>query len=260
MGLARAHRAAGREQRATLELEAARSAFERVGAVRDAAEAGRARGGAGSNDRTGRAQAVATTGVRVGSENVLRREGDYWCVTFEGHTTRLRDLKGLRYIARLLAEPAREFHVLDLVAGESGGTAATSRRAERGVALSPGLGGDVFLDAQAKEAYRRRLAEIEEDVEDARALGDDERAAQAEAERDFLIRELARAVGLGGRDRRTGSASERARASVTRAVRQAMARISEHHPGLGAHLGRAIRTGTYCVYRPDPRVPEVWKL
>ena len=74
-----------------------------------------------------------------------------------------------------------------------------------------------MLDAQAKEAYRRRLAEIEEDIEEAQAMGDDERAAQAAAERDFLVRELARAVGLGGRDRRAGSASERARASVTRA-------------------------------------------
>ena len=83
---------------------------------------------------------------------------------------------------------------------------------------------------------------------------------QATAERDFLARELSRAVGLGGRDRRAGSAAERARASVTRAVRQAMGRIRAHHPPLAAHLERAIRTGTYCAYLPDPRVPLVWKL
>ncbi len=91
-------------------------------------------------------------------------------------------------------------------------------------------------------------------------MGDDERVAQAVGERDFLIAELARAVGLGGRDRRAGSASERARASVTRAVRQAMARIHENHPGLGEHLNHAIRTGTYCAYLPDPRVAMVWEL
>ncbi len=91
-------------------------------------------------------------------------------------------------------------------------------------------------------------------------MGDDERAAQAAAERGFLVRELARAVGLGGRDRRVGSASERARASVTRAVRQAMARIHDYHPTLGEHLDRAIRTGTYCAYLPDPRIPVAWKL
>ena len=91
-------------------------------------------------------------------------------------------------------------------------------------------------------------------------MGDDERAARAAAERDFLVRELARAVGLGGRDRRMGSASERARASVTRAIRQAMARIRAHLPPLGEHLDRAIRTGTYCAYLPDSRMPAAWKL
>ena len=111
-----------------------------------------------------------------------------------------------------------------------------------------------LLDPAAKEAYRRRLDEIEEDIGEAEAMGDAERAAQAANERDFLVRELARAVGLGGRDRRASSVSERARASVTRAMRHAMARIHEHHPRLSEHLERTIRTGTYCVYLPDSRV------
>ena len=115
-----------------------------------------------------------------------------------------------------------------------------------------------MLDPRAKQAYRRRLAEIEEDIEEARAMGDAARATQAGVERDFLVRELSRAVGLGGRDRRAGSASERARASVTRAVRQAMTRIREHHPPLGKHLDHAVRTGAYCAYLPDPRVPSTW--
>ncbi|HEU4424674.1 MAG TPA: ATPase, partial [Pilimelia sp.] len=113
---------------------------------------------------------------------------------------------------------------------------------------------------RAKDAYRRRLAEIDDDIEQAHATGDTERAAQADTERAFLIRELARAFGLGGRGRRAASASERARAGVTRAVRQAIARIGEHHPRLGAHLSRTIRTGTYCAYLPDPRAPARWDL
>jgi hypothetical protein len=91
-------------------------------------------------------------------------------------------------------------------------------------------------------------------------MGDAARGAQAEAEREFLVRELARAVGLGGRDRRAGSTSERARASVTKAVRETIARIREHHAPLAEHLDRAIRTGTYCAYLPDPDVPVDWLL
>jgi hypothetical protein len=100
---------------------------------------------------------------------------------------------------------------------------------------------------------------IDEDLAEAHAVGDTARAAHAEVERDLLVRELSRAVGLGGRDRRAGSTSERARSAVTRAMRHALARIRKHHAPLGDHLDRTIRTGTYCVYLPDPRFPIAWK-
>jgi tetratricopeptide (TPR) repeat protein len=215
--LAEALRAGGSEERAVLELQAARTMLDRIEVA-----------------------ATATT-----ETNVFRREGDYWSVVFEGQTVRVRDLKGMRYLAQLLAHPGREFHVLDLVA------------AETGQQMAPGDAGEI-LDERAKTAYRRRLAEIDDDIEQARALGDADREAQADAERDFLLRELAGAVGLGGRDRRAASASERARAGVTRAVRHGIARIGEHHPQLGEHLGRAVRTGTYCAYVPDRGAPASW--
>ena len=191
---------------------------------------------------------------------MFRREGDYWTVLFEGSTVRVRDLKGMHYLARLLADPGREYHVLDLVAAETSSVAhVDDNRAGR--LPRPALGdAGQMLDAQAKDAYRRRLAEIDDDIEQARAIGDGERAAQADAERDFLLRELSRAVGMSGRDRRAASASERARAGVTRAVRHTITRIADHHPQLGEHLSRTIRTGTYCAYMPDPRTPAGWHL
>src|SRR5829696_5205308 len=240
--LADAHQFGGREQRADLERRAARTILHAIETVPSPGPAP----DLGSGDATDDA---------ADHRNVFRREGDYWTVTFDGRTVRVRDLKGVRYLARLLAEPGREFHVLDLAAAESGGGARADSGHAAGLARSgPGDAG-AMLDARAKEAYRRRLTEIDEDIDEARAAGDGERAAQADAERDFLLRELARAVGLGGRDRRAASASERARAGVTRAVRHAIARIADHHPPLAQHLDRTIRTGTCCAYRPDPRVP-----
>ncbi len=263
MGLGQAHRAGSNEERAILEFRAARSAFERVGAVTQAAAAAQACGDAARDDAPAReqqAQTVLTTDLRVADENIFRREGDYWSVVFHGQAVHLRDLKGLRYLAHLLTHPGRDFHVLDLVACERGSAVDIGGRAEPGLAISSGLDAGVLLDAQAKKAYRARLAEIDEDIEEAVAMGDHGRAAQAQGERDFLVRELARAVGLGGRDRYAGSISERARASVTRAVRQAMARIDEHHPALSEHLERTVRTGTYCAYLPDPQARAAWKL
>ena len=263
MGLGHAHRAQANEERAVLEFRAARSGFARVGAVDKAAEAAELCGDVGWDDPAwpeGQPHAHSAPGVDTADQNVFHREGEYWSVVFQGQTIRLRDLKGLRYLARLLASPGRDFHVLEMVADETGGAVEIDGTVEAGLTVSLGLDAGPLLDAQAKKAYRRRLAEIDEDGEDALTMGDHERAAQAEAERDFLVHELARAVGLGGRDRSAASMSERARASVTRAVRQAMAHIQKHHPVLGEHLERTIRTGTYCSYLPDPQVPAAWKL
>jgi tetratricopeptide (TPR) repeat protein len=254
IGLGYAHRAIGNESRAVMEFEAARAAFGRLGALREETEAARALTDSVAEDTPARPSPAPTrpavvlfpgSGSAATTANVFRSEGDYWLLGFDGHTVRLRDQKGLHYLARLLGAAGREFHALDLVAVER----------------SPDIGdAGVMLDPPAKEAYRRRLAEIDEDIEEARRNGDGERAAQATTEREFLAREIGRAVGLGGRDRRASSDSERARASVTRAIRQAMTRIQEHHPRLGEHLDRTIRTGTTCGYLPDPRMSAAWKV
>jgi hypothetical protein len=251
MGSGRSLRTEGQEQRARLEFQAARTTFERIGAISQAARAAAALGHPAK--RHASAPAIAADAIATpdnsdrGGENAFHHEGDYWSLAFDGRVARVRDSRGLRYLARLLAEPGREVHVLDLVAAPS---------------IDSSTAGDAgeLLDARAKAAYRRRLAEIDEDLAEAQATGETARAAQAEAERDILMRELARAVGLGGRSRRAGSASERARSAVTRAVRHALARVRKHHVTLGDYLERTIRTGTYCVYLPDPRYPIAWKF
>jgi hypothetical protein len=201
--------------------------------------------------------------VRAGStaeEHRFCREGDYWSVVFDGRTTRLRDAKGLRYLARLLTQPGREIHAIDLVIEDERAASPHDGDVDREASLALSRDAGEVLDRRAKEAYRRRLAEIESDLDEARQCGDAYRTERAMAERRFLARELARSVGLGGRDRRVGSNAERARASVTLAIRRAMGRIRAAHPALGAHLERTIRTGTFCVYLPDPRVPADWRV
>ena len=73
---------------------------------------------------------------------------------------------------------------------------------------------------QAKAAYRARVEDLREELEQARDWADHERAARAQEELDFIARELARAVGLGGRDRPTASRpSARARTWAARSAR-----------------------------------------
>jgi len=131
---------------------------------------------------------------------------------------------------------------------------AASELAGRNDADAPPAPADLgpALDARAKRAYRRRMLELQEEVDEATANSDPERAAAATAEFDALVSELERAVGLSGRDRPQGSGSERDRVNVTRNLRRAIGAIEKIAPSLGAHLRIAIRTGHLCAYDPDP--------
>lgn len=191
--------------------------------------------------------------------DVFRREGDYWAVVYEGVTARIADTKGMQYLAGLLADPGREFHTLDLVTVQRArGPADVDPDA--GLTTRRGGGTGAVLDAQAKAAYRRRMQELREDLDEAEAFGDPERAARARAELEALADHVAAAVGLGGRDRSAADAAERARSSVTKAIRVAIRRIATHHPALGSHLDRSVRTGIYCSYAPDPSKAPAWDM
>lgn len=188
--------------------------------------------------------------MRPSQQAVFRREGEYWCIAFESGPVRVRDSKGLRYLYRLLHAPGHEVHALELVTESSGGEGAEHfQETDSGP----------VLDARAKAAYRQRLAELEDELDDAAARRDIGRQQRAQEEKEFLVAELASAVGLGGRDRRLASAAERARQSVTRAVKHAIERIAQVEPAAGAHLRSTVRTGIYSSYMPDPRVPITWE-
>src|SRR5262244_2191688 len=109
----------------------------------------------------------AGSGVRSAQPGVFRKEGGYWTVGYGGHITRLKDTRGLGYIAHLLRHPGTEFHVLDLYGGlarprEHDDTSQSVHglpRAEEeldkaGMHIA-GLGdAGAMLDEQAKNAYR----------------------------------------------------------------------------------------------------------
>jgi hypothetical protein len=193
-----------------------------------------------------------------GAGDSFLREGEVWAVTFEGRTVRLRDTRGLRYLARLLSSPGQEVPAIELVAADR------PRGGElRAAAIEAGLGigersADPLLDADSRAAYRTRLLELQEEIDEADKFGDIERVARLRGEFDFIAQELVAATGLGGRQRNQPSAAERARQSVTKAIRDSLDRIERQDHVLGAHLRHAIRTGAMCSYTPDPRSKVRW--
>ena len=171
----------------------------------------------------------------------LRPEGDYWTVTFEGETRRLRDSKGLRYLAELLRRPGRPMHVAELVD-------------------LPDTGDDgEWLDAKAIRAYRARADVLRDDLEEAAARHDVARAARLREELTALSAELAHGLGIGGQRRRAGSPVERARVNVVRRIAAVLRRLDTTLPALARYLRTTISTGTLCTYTPDPRFPVHWE-
>jgi len=175
----------------------------------------------------------------------IRRDGPMWTVVSPLGEARLPDSNGLRQLARLLSTPAVEVTAVEL-AGQANGPIA--------VDLGPGL------DARAKRDYRRRLHELQAEVDSADSAHDLMRAEHAHIEMEALLRELKRAVGLGGRDRPTGSDAERARINVVRSVRRTIEAIDRQAPLLGDHLEESVRTGRHCIYLPEPGIALSWAV
>jgi hypothetical protein len=179
----------------------------------------------------------------VGGARVFRREGDYWTIRYGGSVFRLRDAKGVGYLAQLLARPGEEIHVLELVG-------SFVDEADAGP----------LLDGEAKAAYRERLRELDQDLQVARSCDEMARVAHIEEERAMLTRELSSAVGLGGRDRKSLATVERARVNVTRAIKSVIERIATSNAELARHCEATIRTGTFCCYAPVSGTPDSWDV
>jgi predicted ATPase len=178
-----------------------------------------------------------TAQVESTQRAMLRPEGGTWHIAFNGTDIHVPDLKGLWHLRELVGRPHQPVPALALIGGSSD---EPIPRADTGP----------VLDREALRQYRRRLAELDDELDAAAVRGDATRQATCSAERDALIGELKRATGLGGRPRRSGSPAEKARVNVTRTIRHAITDLATRAPELAAHLDESIVTGVSCCYEP----------
>jgi hypothetical protein len=201
-----------------------------------------------------------------GVQHIFRHEGAYWTLAYQGQLCRLKEAKGLHYLARLLRSPGREFHVADLAAltpphPRAGARPPTTLRPEAGAVqdlrvTGPGDAG-AQLDARARAAYTRRLEDLQAILDEAERFSDPARAATARVEIDFLTAQLATAYGLGRRARKGADTNEKVRKAVTKCLRTSLASIQKAHLPLWRHSHTALKTGTFCSYTPEP--PILWE-
>jgi hypothetical protein len=175
----------------------------------------------------------------------ITRDGEDWVLSAGLERARLRDSRGIHYLRALVASPGRDVPSLEL----AGGSVSL-------VAAEP----EPLLDDAARRAYRRRLIELDAELDRADRAGDPERAERVEAERLAILDELRRSTGLGGRPRATSPEAERARVNVTRTLRATLAQIAERAPKAAAHLQASIRTGRTCCYQPAAGGPARWSV
>jgi tetratricopeptide (TPR) repeat protein len=180
---------------------------------------------------------------------VLERRPDSWYVEIDGRSATVDSLVGMRHVAELLARPDTDIAATALSAALTGGAGAalTSR-------------GAPALDDQALRDYRRRIDELDRELDAADLRGDAERARRAADERGAVVEALRRDTGLGGRPRRLSDDSERCRMRVSKAIHRAIARVDEVDPVLGRALATGIHTGYVCRYVTDPGRPIAWTV
>jgi DNA-binding XRE family transcriptional regulator len=208
--------------------------------------------------------------LRTDEESLFLQHNDYWTIRYQGHAAFLKDSRGLHCLALLLRYPGREFHASELLASlilmgapwPPPAVTANRRLRDAGDQLISGGLSDAgpVLDAQAKAECKRRLKDLRQELKEAEQFNDPERAAKAQHEVNRITQQLASAIGLGGRDRKTCSEAERARSAVTKRIKRAIRKIGEAIPSLGHHLSARIKAGYFCSYNPHPDRPVVWKF
>jgi hypothetical protein len=181
--------------------------------------------------------------LRPGSDGI-------WWVGRDGAASAVRDMRGLRYLHLLLSRPERDVPALALSDAVAGNTGARVVDNDAGP----------VLDRRALAAYRRRLAELDDELAEARAHADLGREERLDRERDALLDQVRAATGLGGRTRVTGGTHERARVAVRKAIAAAIERVAAIDPSLGRLLADTVTTGATCRYEPDPDRPVRWVL
>jgi len=96
---------------------------------------------------------------------------------------------------------------------------------------------------------------LKEDLDEAEAFDDTDRAAKLREKIHFFEAELLKAHGLGGRARKSADIPDRARKAVSLAIKRSISNIEKEHPSLGGHLRNSIKTGRICSYSPDSPTP-----
>lgn len=219
-----------------------------------------------------RAQAAVGACVsRLEGYRYLFKEGiDTWAIVYDGVAVHppLKNTKGLRYLAFLLAHPSQEGYYALQIVHEVDGTPygpdetyavmSAEELDEYGLSVSGFTDAGEIMDSEYEKDCRNRLKKAQEELKRAETHRDAAATRQAKSDIEQYRRALREGIGLSGRHRATGNASEKARVAVTQAIGRLLKKLQEQHPTLYEHLHSSLQTGSKCSYNPS--TPIDWNF
>jgi hypothetical protein len=180
--------------------------------------------------------------VNSSSDNVFKKKGQAWVVRFAGgEEFILLPSKGAAYLHQLLSQQGVQLSPIDMAC----------RVAKSGAQYALGDAGEK-ADREALAAYRAKLIDLREDLQEAKDNNDHGAQDRIQREIDALAEQVSEAVGLGGRLRKDSDDRERVRKAVCNAVKRAVRDISQFDQRLAAHLSPPrLICGRNPSYLPD---------
>ena len=164
--------------------------------------------------------------------------GEFWQIGSQN----FKALVGFRYLCLLLQSPNKEIASSELV--------TIVRKVSKVISSQTGE----MLDRDALLSYKQRLKELSADRQKAERDNDEAQLVLIDKEKNQIEREVSAASSAKG-SRRFDGPQDRARGAVSKAIRRAIKRIGYQNIAFSDHLKSAIKTGNYCVYRPDKGSP-----
>jgi Skp family chaperone for outer membrane proteins len=173
------------------------------------------------------------------SGNIFKRNGKGdWTIAFNGDSQTISHVKGLTYIAILLASPGQSFEIQDLDELATGVNAAYTKGES--------------IPLTTKESLRKihvRLNEARRELTSATSDRDLETIEARQREIEFLSQEVKRTINRSGKIR-DKSELEDMRKRVARSISTAIEKVRKQNEFFAKHLDLCITRGLELSYGP----------
>ena len=186
-------------------------------------------------------------------QNTYIEQGQLFLTQFEGRISTFKYRLGHKYIRYLLNHPYKETEYLDLYLIINPPPPSEKSHLD----FDDDMGARVAnrsIDTTTNETignYKAQIKNLKERLENAKLLGESEKADKLQDDINALTNEIAKSVDKNGRPRKSGGDLTKIRDSIRRAIDRTIDEISKTDKKLAEHLKTSILREGALIYRPS---------